>query len=302
MSTAMVMPERQVMATLKLLLALTRPRVLLLVVFTGLPALFMGPKTPGFLQGLMILLGTSLTGAACSAFNAFIEKDSDAEMARTRNRPLPSASLPPSAALVFGMLMTAISTLILYAYGNLLAAGVGVGSILFYVFIYTLWLKPRTAQNIVIGGAAGATAPLIADAAVNGFIGIGGWALFLIIFLWTPPHFWAIALFRKEEYARARFPMMPLVVGDQGTRWRMLAYMVVLLPVSMAPALGQGPLGILYMTAALGAGVWFFASGVSLLKRRDDATARKVFRVSVQYLFILFGAMLVDLALRGAGQ
>jgi heme o synthase len=176
------------------------------------------------------------------------------------------------------------------------AALLGVSSILFYVFVYTIWLKPRTPYNAVIGGAAGAAAPLIADAAVHGSVGWPGLLLFAIVFFWQPPHVWAIALYRKSDYAAAGIPMMPAVVGDERTRRRMLWYTLGLLPVTILPA-PLGLLGPVYLCAALVLGAWFTWVCVQLIRERTDAAAQRVFRVSLVYLALLYLAMLVDLLL-----
>ncbi len=294
MAEATLTATRTPLETLRLYWRMTRPGVLFLVLFTGLPALWMGAVvTPSPALAAWVLLGTALAGSACSVLNAWYERDSDARMARTRNRPLPAASVAPGQALGLGIALSVVSTALLYRTGGLVAAGVGLGSIVFYLVVYTIWLKPRTPQNIVIGGAAGATAPLIADAALDGHLGLGGWLLFLIVFVWTPPHFWAIALFRKEDYRAADFPMMPLVVGDQGTRWRMLAYTLLLLPVGVAPTL-FGYFGWTYGASAVVLGLWFTWWNVRVLREQDYETDRGMFRASIVYLFALFAAMLVD--------
>ncbi len=276
---------------------LTKPAILLLVIFTGLPVLWMaaGPA-PGPWLSLAILAGTALAAGAANTLNCYIERDRDALMERTRKRPLPSAQLRPHQALAFGVILGLVSTAILWIAGGALTAALGVASILFYVFVYTVWLKPRSAWNAVVGGAAGAAAPLIADAAVHGHVGPAGWLLFGIIFLWQPPHVWAIALFRKRDYARAGIPMLPNVIGDQPTRWRMLWYTLALVPVTLAP-LPLGLLGPLYGVAAAALDGWFVWHGVRVLRERSEAAARRMFHVSLLYLFALFGAMLLDLAL-----
>jgi heme o synthase len=188
-----------------------------------------------------------------------------------------------------------VSTLLLQLVAGPVAAALGVASILFYVFVYTVWLKPRSSWNAVIGGAAGAAAPLIADAAVNGRVGAAGWLLFAIIFFWQPPHVWAIALFRKEDYARARIPMLPNVIGDQPTRRRMLLYALALVPFTLAPT-PLGLLGPLYLGCALVLDAWFLWHVLRVVRERSDAAARRAFHVSLLYLFALFLAMLVDIA------
>ncbi len=282
---------------LRVYLDITRPKVMALVVFTGLPALWLGQERwPSAMEAFWVLTGTALAGGASSAFNAYIEREADARMARTRQRPLPASILLPRVVLAYGALLTTLSTVVLAAIGGWLAAGVGLATIAFYVGVYTMWLKPRTPQNIVIGGAAGATAPLIASAAMSGEISVGAWILFAIVFLWTPPHFWAIALFRKREYAHAGFPMMPLVVGDQPTRWRSLGYTLALVPVTLVPVY-LGDLGLVYALGASMLGGWFTWNVAHSLKAQDYAVDYGVFRSSIAYLFLLFLMMLVDLAL-----
>ncbi len=275
---------------------LTKPRILLLVLFTGLPVFGMAaPQSPPAAVAAAILAGTALAAAAANAFNCYLERERDARMERTRSRPLPSARVRPSHALVFAFVLTALAIAVLLVFGGALAAALGVASILFYVFVYTVWLKPRTALNAVVGGAAGAAAPLIVDAAVNGRVGPAGWLLFAIVFFWQPPHVWSIALYRKSDYASGGIPMLPEVIGDQPTRWRMLWYTLALVPVTLAP-LPLGLLGPRYGAAAVVLGGWFVWHAVRVLRERTDASARQMFRVSLLYLFLLFGAMMVDLA------
>jgi protoheme IX farnesyltransferase len=282
--------------TLRSYVELTKPRVLLLVIFTGLPAMTLAGgewPAPGF--AFAVLLGISLAAGAANALNCYIERDVDARMERTRNRPLPGARMKAERALAFGIVLSLLATALLWRTGGPLAAGLGLATILFYVFVYTVWLKPRSAWNAVIGGAAGAAAPLIADAAVNGHVGPAGWILFAIVFFWQPPHVWAIALFRKQDYARAGIPMLPNVIGDQPTRWRMLWYSIALVPVTLAP-LPLDLLGPLYGVVAAALGAWFVWHSVRVLRERTDAAARRMFHVSLVYLFVLFLAMLVDRA------
>ncbi len=285
-------------ARLRGYVALTKPRILLLVIFTGLPVMGMAAGNwPAPLVVAVTLLGTALAAAAANTLNCYIERDRDLLMVRTRTRPLPARVLQPREALWFGLALAVLAIGTLLTIGGPLAAALGIASILFYVFVYTVWLKPRSPLNAVVGGAAGAVAPLIADAAVHGHVSAGGWILFGIILLWQPPHVWAIALFRKEDYARAGIPMMPNVVGDQPTRWRMLWYTLALVPVTLAP----WPLGLLgapYGICAAGLDAWFVWHGVRVLRERTDNAARRVFHVSLVYLFALFLAMLVDLAVR----
>jgi protoheme IX farnesyltransferase len=282
----------------RLYLALTKPRILPMVIVTALPVLLLAtggmPSAP---LALGVLLGIVLVAAAANTLNMYVERDRDALMARTRNRPLPAAELAPRSALLFGLALSAAGTLLLWQVGGALAAALGVASILFYVFVYTIWLKPRSVYNAVIGGAAGAAAPLIADAAVNGHVGLPGLLLFAIVFFWQPPHVWAIALYRRDDYAAAGIPMLPAVVGEETTRRRMVVYTAGLLVVTLLPGL-LGLLGPLYLAAAAGLGAWFLWSGVRLVRERSDAAARGVFRTSLVYLALLYAAMLIDLLLR----
>ena len=274
---------------------LTKPRLLPLVLFTGLPVLGMAAGGwPSFSFGAAILVGIMLAAASANTLNAYIERELDGRMERTRTRPLPSGKLTPHAALVFGWVLGLASTALLYAVAGPMAAGVGVASILYYVFVYTVWLKPRSSWNAVVGGAAGAAAPLIADAAVNGSIGMPGLLLFSIVFFWQPPHVWAIALYRKADYEAAGIPMLPNVVGDELTRRWMFICTLGLVPISLAPVF-LGFLGSVYATVAVGMNVWFVVSSIKVLRRRTDEAAQRMFRVSLAYLFALYLAMLVDL-------
>ena len=280
------------LATLWTYADLTKPRLLPLVLFTGLPIFWMAADdspSPAFIG--LTLLGICLAAAAANTFDAYLERDQDARMERTRGRPLPSGRIAPHSALRFGLALCLVSTALLWSV-------VGVASILFYVFIYTIWLKPRSAWNAVVGGAAGAAAPLIADVAVNGHVGRAGLALFAIVFFWQPPHVWAIALYRKADYLAAGVPMLPNVIGDQPTRWRMLWYTLGLIRVSLAPV-ALGLLGSVYLAVALGMNVWFIWTAVRVLRERSDRAARRMFRVSLTYLFSLFLAMNVELIVAG---
>ena len=281
--------------TLRTYADLTKPRLLPLVLFTGLPVFGMaigGWPSLSFIG--LALLGISLAAASANTLNAYIERDTDALMERTASRPLPAGEIAPRAALTFGLVLAIASTAVLWLAGGAPAAGVGVASILFYVFVYTVWLKPRSAWNAVIGGAAGAAAPLIADAAVNGTVTAAGLLLFGIVFFWQPPHVWAIALYRKRDYEAAGIPMLPSVIGDQPTRWRMLWYTLGLVPVTLAPV-ALGLLGPVYLAVALGMNAWFIWASVRVLQERSDAAARSMFHVSLAYLFSLFLAMNVEL-------
>ena len=284
-----------VLTTARNYLDLTKPRLLPMVLFTGLPVLGMAAGGwPSLRFTVLVMTGIALAAASANTLNAYIERDKDALMERTRSRPLPSGLIEPRAALVFGLVLGVLSTILLYAVSGAPAALVGVASILFYVFVYTVWLKPRSIWNAVIGGAAGAAAPLIADAAVHGAVGWAGWTLFAIVFFWQPPHVWAIALYRKDDYRAAGIPMPPEVIGDEATRRRVVAYTAGLLPVTVAPYF-LGLAGPIYFLVAMGMGLWFLYRSWRLFEERTDEAAQGVFRVSLVFLFVVFLALLADL-------
>lgn len=295
---AVAVPRPAGLETLRALYELTRPRVLWLVVLTVLPLFLVGrPPLRGPWQAAAVALGVWLVGAACSAFNAWLERDSDGKMPRTKDRPLPSGRLAAAAALWFGGAAAVAGLALLYVAGTALAAGVAALTLAWYVGLYTAILKRRTAQNIVVGGAAGAAGPLIADAAVTGTLRPVSVSLFLVIFLWTPAHFWAIALLRKAEYAAAGIPMMPSVAGDQPTRWRMLGWNLLLVPASLLPCLA-GDLSPIYGAAALALGLGFVALTALALARRSRRADGAVFGGSLVYLLALFVAVAVDTFVR----
>lgn len=279
------------------LLALARPRITLMVALTAAPAFKLGHGVwPAASTLVGVLLGIGLVGAGCSAINAWYERDRDALMPRTQDRPLPAGRIAPGEALSFGLLVSAAGVLALFVWGGGLAALVGALTLAYYIGVYTMWSKPRSAYSTVVGAVAGAAAPLIADAAVDGRIGLWGWALFGIVFVWQPPHVWAIALFRKSEYAAAGIPMMPAIVGERGTRLRMFGWALVLVPVTLLPLLG-GVFGPVYAVTALAAGA-MFVGAIALAIRAEDARAdRRVFFASLLYVAVLFGEMLAELAL-----
>jgi protoheme IX farnesyltransferase len=239
-----------VVGLLRSLVQLTKPSIMLLVLLTGATALFMEGRFkhhPG--KFLLVLLGLYLTGGAANALNQFFERDIDARMQRTRlRRPLPQKQLSKNLALGFAISIGVLGCLLFGFYFNWLSAGLALGTILFYSFFYTLWLKPNTHQNIVIGGAAGAMGPLIAWAAATGSLAMTPWILFLIIFFWTPPHFWALALCLKEDYRAANLPMLPVVKGDAATLRQIFYYTMVLVAISLSLLLIQ--FSWLYLLAA----------------------------------------------------
>ncbi len=281
-------------------LALTKPRLLPLVLFSGFPAFVMATGGwPRWDRTLIVLGATALAAGAANILNSYLERDRDARMVRTQTRPLPSGEIKPAHALTFGLVLAFVSTGALWVSVGSAAAYTALAAILVYVFVYTLWLKPRTPFGVIVGGFSGAVAPLIADAAVDGMIGPAGWALFSIIFVWQPPHFWAIGLYRAPEYAAAGFPLLTDQIGEDATRQRILAWIVALIPITLLPT-ALGLVGLGYCAAALGLGGWFAFSAVRLIREKTDAAARNVFRVSLIYLLGLFVAMIVDLAWRTA--
>lgn len=279
-------------------LALTKPRLLPLVLFSGLPALVMAQgRWPSFELAAWTLLGTALAAGAANALNSYLERDRDAQMERTRTRPLPSGVLAPRRALGFGLVLSVLGTLVLWLAAGPAAALIALAAILFYVFVYTLWLKPRTPFAVVVGGVSGAIAPLIADAAIDGHVSAAGWLLFAIIFMWQPPHFYAIALYRRDDYAQAQFPMLHDRIGEDATRTRIVLWILALLPVTIAPV-ALGMLGPAYGVIAGALGLWFLGQAFVLKQRRDRASARRTFLVSLAYLVGTFAAMIGDLVWR----
>ncbi|KAA9015625.1 MULTISPECIES: heme o synthase [Sphingobium] len=278
--------------------ALTKPRVMTLVVFTGLCGLLAAPEHIHPILAFTTILCIAIGAGAAAALNQWYEADIDAKMKRTANRPLPAGRMERQSALHFGVGLSFFSVVLLGLATNWLAAAVLAVSILFYVLVYTIWLKPRTAQNIVIGGAAGAFPPVIGWAAVTGDISALPVALFMLIFFWTPPHFWALALFVKTDYAAAGIPMLPVVSGEVVTRRQIWGYTAIMAIAAMAPVLLQLT-GIVYGTAALLGTALFAVFAFQVYRRRESDPARmapekRLFKYSILYLFLLFGAVVVD--------
>lgn len=280
------------------LLALTKPRVMSLVVFTGLCGLLAAPVVPPFVIGFTAILCIALGAGACGALNQWYEADVDAKMRRTASRPLPAGRMDRQSALHFGVGMAVFSVLLMGLAANWLAAALLAASILFYVLVYTVWLKPRTAQNIVIGGAAGAFPPLIGWVAATGRIDSLPLLLFAIIFLWTPPHFWALSLFVRSDYAAAGIPMLPVVVGTQNTRRQIFLYSLPMAGFAIAPWL-LGLAGTMYGVSAAALSIVFLALAGHVLANRsieaaEMAPEKKLFAYSVFYLFALFTVLVAD--------
>jgi len=286
------------MSTVWTYVELTKPRLLPLVLFSGVPALLLSlPEWPSPLACAAVLGGLALAAGSANALNSFLERDRDRHMERTALRPLPSGRLAPERALYFGLALGVLGPGLLAFTAGPIAALVALAGILFYVFVYTLWLKPRTAAAVVVGGVSGAISPLVADAAFDGVIGAAGWLLFALIFVWQPPHFWAIALYRSREYGAAGFPVLPNTVGERSTRRRILLWIPPVVVVSLIPVYLE-MLGWIYAVPAVALGALFTAAAISLQFRASAAAARRVFRVSLVYLMGVFVAMLGDLLWR----
>jgi protoheme IX farnesyltransferase len=278
--------------------ALTKPRVMSLVVFTGLCGLLAAPELPPLVLGFTAILCIALGAGACGALNQWYEADLDAKMRRTAKRPLPAGRMDRQAALHFGVGLAFFSVLLMGLATNWLAAALLAASILFYVLIYTVWLKPRTVQNIVIGGAAGAFPPLIGWVATTGHFAALPLLLFAIIFLWTPPHFWALSLFVRSDYAAAGIPMLPVVAGEQSTRRQIFLYSLPMAAAAVAPW-PLGLTGMIYgVSAAILSFVFLVLAARVLASRTTEPTQmaeeKKLFAYSVFYLFALFAVLVVD--------
>ena len=275
---------------------LLKPRVMSLVIFTGFAGMFLAPTSIHPMLFIISLFAIAAGAGASGAINQWYDRDIDAVMQRTQNRPIPAGAVEPAEALSFGLIISALSVLVLGLASNWLAAGLLAFTIFFYGVVYTIWLKRSTPQNIVIGGAAGALPPVIGWAAVSGSLSIEPLLLFAIIFMWTPPHFWALALFRNEDYTRAGVPMMPVVAGEAETRRQILIYAVLLAPLGVLPAF-IGMSSLLYGVVAAGLGLNFIRLSRALMRSPDDTAARRLFGFSIVYLFLLFLGLVIDRAI-----
>jgi protoheme IX farnesyltransferase len=303
--TATVQQTQALPAEWRDFFALTKPRVMSLVVFTGLCGLLAAPGHIHPVIGFTAVLCIAIGAGGAGALNMWWEADIDAQMKRTAKRPLPGGRLRRTDARDFGVALSVASVLVMGLAVNWLAAALLAASILYYAVIYTIWLKPRTPQNIVIGGGAGAFPPLIGWVAVTNDITLMPVLLFAIIFMWTPPHFWALALFVKTDYAKAGIPMLPVVAGETSTRRQILVYAAILLPVSLAPWWISGT-GAIYGVAALVLSGLFFALTLPVAFRRSGEgdtmrPEKRLFGYSVIYLFALFAALVADRLLLGQG-
>lgn len=274
--------------------ALTKPRVISLIVFTAVIGMFL--STPGMVPVPILFaatLGIALVAGAAAAFNCLVEQKIDALMTRTQSRPLPRGELTQLETLIFAGIVGGIGLALLYHWVNALTMWLTLATFVGYAIIYTIILKPMTPQNIVIGGASGAMPPVLGWAAVTGDVSAQALTLFLIIFAWTPPHFWALALYRKEEYAKAGVPMLPVTHGDKFTRLHVLLYTIILLACSTLPFVTRMS-GLPYLVAALLLGSVFMFYAVKIYTDYSDALAKRTFRFSILYLTLIFTALLVD--------
>jgi heme o synthase len=279
--------------------ALMKPRVMVLAVFTALVGLMIAPVRIDLFHGCVAMLAIAVGAGAAGVLNMWYDADIDAKMARTARRPIPRSRISRMEALAFGLVLACGAISVLGVALNFVAAGLLAFAIFIYIIVYTMWLKRHTPQNIVIGGAAGALPPMIGWAAATGSVGLEPIILFLIIFLWTPPHFWALSLNRADEYARAGVPMLPVTAGKAATIEQILIYSIALVPVSMTPwAIGFA--GIIYGATALASGAILLLLAIQLSRshKADRRAAQRLFAFSIVYLFVLFAALLTDHAVR----
>ena len=277
-------------------ISLLKPRVMSLSIFTSIVGMIIAPGSLDLLTSFLVILAITIGSGASGALNMWYERDTDALMARTKDRVLPRKRISPLGALVYGTVLAIFSVCLLYYVSNLLAASLLALTIFYYIFVYTIWLKKRTPQNIVIGGAAGAFPPLIGWASVSGSLSLEILLLFLLIFLWTPPHFWALALYQSDDYKKAGIPMMPIVVGDKKTVTMIILYSFTLLPVTMMMsyyysiffAISSAVLGISFIYLALNLRT-FLGEGQMFVKK-----AQTLFYFSIIYLFNIFAILLID--------
>ena len=277
-------------------LALLKPRVMSLVIFTGLAGIVAAPGHLHPLTAFTALLCIAVAAGASGCLNMAYDSDIDGLMTRTAKRPIPMGYVAREDALAFGWTLSVASVAVMGLFVNFLAAGLLAFTIFFYVVVYTLWLKRRTPQNIVIGGLSGALPPAIGWASVTGDLSLAPLLLVAIIFMWTPPHFWALSLWRSEDYARAGVPMLPVVSGKPHTRFQILLYTLVLVPLGMLPAfLHIG--GVVYLAASAGIGLWFLWEAIATYRERDEAkepAAHRLFGVSLIYLAALFACLIAE--------
>ena len=273
---------------------LTKPRVIELLLVTTVPAMILAAgELPALELIVYVLIGGALAAGGANTINCWIERDRDQVMGRTRNRPLPTGAVSPDAALVFGLLLEAGAFALLWATVNLLSASLAVGAMLFYVFVYTIWLKPRSPQNIVIGGAAGAVPVLVGWASVTNELAAAAWVMFAIVFFWTPPHFWALSLRYFDDYKAAGIPMLPVAKGIPRALKEIVVYSFVVVAVTLVlPAVSD--VGVIYFGSAIALGVMFIVQAVRLFRGYTPERAIRFFTMSNTYLALLFAAIAVD--------
>jgi len=287
-------PQLSLGAMAKAYLQLTKPRIVLLLLFTTITTMVIAANgVPALALVLPTIIGGALSAAGASAINQYIDRDMDAHMARTAQRPIPSGRIAPLNALLFGLALVVASVLILGFGTNWVAAWLSLGGAFYYVIIYTVMLKRNTIANIVIGGGAGAFPVLVGWAVVTGTLSVEAWLLFLIIFYWTPPHSWALALLVNADYTRAKVPMMPVARGERSTRNQILLYSVLLVIVTLLPVAIQ-MLGLIYGIAAFVLGIGMIWMSLTLIRVADKATAKRTYKYSTAYLAFLFLAMMLD--------
>jgi protoheme IX farnesyltransferase len=274
-------------------LVLLKPRVMSLVIFTAFAGLYLAPGTVHPVIAAIAILCIAVAAGAAGAVNMWYDRDIDGVMTRTCERPLPQGRLDPGSALGFGVVLAVGAVTVMALAVNWTAAGLLAFTIAFYVFVYTMWLKRRTPQNIVIGGAAGAFPPMVGWAAVTGDMSLGSVVLFAIIFMWTPPHFWALSLYRRDDYEKAGVPMLPVVSGVRETKRQILLYTLLLAPLATAPAV-IGMASWIYGAVAGALGLVFVGLAVGIWREAGDAVARRTFAFSILYLFLVFAALIAD--------
>ena len=276
---------------------LMKPRVMSLVIFTCTVGLLIAPVKINFINAIFSLGAVALGSGAAGALNMWYESDVDSLMTRTCLRPIPTGKLTKNQALTFGVLSSLVSVIVLYIFSNLIAATILTITILFYVFVYTIWLKRKTSQNIVIGGAAGALPPVIGWAIATNGIALEPIILFLIIFIWTPSHFWALSLYKTEDYRKAKIPMLPVTAGIKTTKFNILLYAFILFPVVISPYF-LNFYGLVYLVPAILLSGYYFYISYKLLKERDPIIekklATKLFGYSILFLFMIFALVLID--------
>jgi heme o synthase len=282
--------------TIKNYFQLTKPRIIPLLLITTAASMAIASK--GKIDPVLLLVtltGGTLAAASAQVMNCIYDREIDYDMVRTRKRPLPSGSIQPNHALIFAIILGILSFIVLALFANLLAAGLAMSGIVFYMLIYTHWLKRHTTQNIVIGGAAGAIPPLVGWAAVTGDLSITPWLLFLLIFLWTPPHFWSLALMIKDDYAQVGVPMLPVVAGETVTTEQIWLYSLLTVPCSLVLIYPLGTLGLIYIAIALILGYYLLQKSWQLKQNpTDKQLARGLFKYSIAYMMLLCVAMVID--------